>query len=160
MENWSWKEGSHFKHLDANKVHEEGLKIYEEYGNLKGKTIVDWAREHKDSEYHKGLEWDDSIAGEAFRVIQAGQITNNIILNDYTDKDNATNIKTTIPINTRAFYNVEKGKGQEPVQVIMKDKGKYESLKQEALNRFLSLKKQYQFIVELKPIFDAIDELF
>ncbi len=160
MENWIWRDASRFKHLDANKVHEEGLEIYKEFGNIEGQTVVNWAREHKDSEYYKGLEWNDTVAGEAFRVIQARQITSGIILNDYTDKDNATDTKVTIPVNTRAFYNVERGKGYEPVEIIMKNEDKYESLKQEALNRFLSLKKQYQFIVELKPIFDAIDKLF
>lgn len=161
MKSWGWKDGSFYKHLDANKVHEEGMTIYKECGNIEGQTIVNWAREHKDSEYYKGLEWDDSIAGENYRVIQARQITSNVIVQDLKDENtNSLSVDSTIPVNTRAFYNVTRGDGYEPVEVIMKDEDKYESLKQEAYKKFLELKKSYQFIVELKPIFDAIDKVF
>jgi hypothetical protein len=43
-------------------------------GKFGRQDMVDYARKHKDSELHPCFEWDDRIAGEKYRLEQAGHI--------------------------------------------------------------------------------------
>lgn len=68
---YSFKSGAHIiKGVDAQTVGETLESITEKHGALTPKTVVDEARP-TDAPLHPIFEWDDGIAGEAYRREQA-----------------------------------------------------------------------------------------
>jgi hypothetical protein len=52
----------------------ELLKLKNQDGVINPAGAVEWARKHQKSNLHAALEWDDSIAGERWRVFQVRQL--------------------------------------------------------------------------------------
>lgn len=61
------------------------LEIRRQAGALTPKAVVDAARP-EDHPLHSQFEWDDAVAGEAYRISQAGELIRSVKLR-YTDKD-------------------------------------------------------------------------
>jgi hypothetical protein len=58
----------------TNAIADELLALKSETGVINPAGAVAWARENKKSTLHANLEWDDSIAGERWRVSQVRQL--------------------------------------------------------------------------------------
>jgi hypothetical protein len=43
-------------------------------GRVRARDVVEWARAHPDSALHSRLEWDDTRAGEQWRLVQARRL--------------------------------------------------------------------------------------
>ena len=54
----------------TNAIADELLALKSETGVINPAAAVAWARENKKSMLHANLEWDDSVAGERWRVLQ------------------------------------------------------------------------------------------
>ena len=55
-------------------IETELVALTDSEGFIKPRTVVEWARENKDSEVYKHLEWDDAKAAEAHRIDQARRL--------------------------------------------------------------------------------------
>lgn len=70
---YQFREGARVKGVEAQVVGEEIARILERDGKLETTTIVDEARP-KNAPLHPAFEWDNSIAGEQWRLQQARQL--------------------------------------------------------------------------------------
>lgn len=58
----------------TNAIADELLALKSESGVVNPAAAVEWARKNKKSTLHANLEWDNSIAGERWRVSQVRQL--------------------------------------------------------------------------------------
>lgn len=141
---------------DANKVGKE-LRDIEKGEALTNKSVLDYARKNKDSELNKCFEWDDKIAGEKYRLVQASTIMCSISI-----VSEETQIETT-----RFLLNVKSEKDGvrqfKSISKILENDSEYEQIKTRAKNEFLNCKEKYEKTLKLedlkKIIFDISKEL-
>lgn len=144
--NYKWKAAG-FK-ANADKVGKELEKI-EKTGELTNVNILEYARKNKKSELNKCFEWDNTIAGEKFRLFQANQILQSISIVVKEEPEETTkafvNIRTKE--ETKVFKNI--------VSVLQNDE-EYSQLKAKAERDFISYKEKYNKILKLKDLKDII----
>ena len=132
---------------DANKVGEE-LRIIEEREELTREKVVEYAKDEK-SELHKCFEWDDKIAGEKFRLVQATNVLTSISI-VYEEEPKRT---------TRLFVNIknddEKREYKNIVSVLENDR-EYQQLLDKAERDFISYKTKYNDLVKLNDLKNII----
>lgn len=140
-----WKEGyGFFNKADANKVAQEIRSIGE---NATTQQIVDKARDES-TELHKCFEWDDAIAGEKYRLVQARHVVCQLVIKEDTVPTNRPEV--------RFFYKPEKSDGYKPTQVIVKKEDEYQKLLVQAWSELQAFKVKYSMLSELQEIFELI----
>lgn len=142
MEVISWKH-TYFK-ADAKKAYDEINALKE----VTAENVVNLAR-NENSEIHNDFEWNDSIAGEKYRLIQAGHMIRSFVIeNKETNRE---------PI--RAFEISTTPTVYKPIQIIIKHEDEYQNLLKRAKAEFKSMRKRYETLSELENVFSAIDDL-
>lgn len=76
--------------------------IYDSRGHLTPRLVVDEARP-KDHPLHSHFEWDNNIAGEQYRIVQAREMIQSVYRVVYTEPDNPEEGPTH---RVRAFHSV------------------------------------------------------
>lgn len=70
-----WRNGSFYRHLDAEKIRAELDPYRTGLGrSLVPRDVLNWAKEHPESETYKRFEWDDTKAADNYRMQQASQL--------------------------------------------------------------------------------------
>ena len=145
---YNWKNKGFFS-ADAQTAGE----VCEELNNtvgLSADTLLEASRP-EDAPLHNEFEWDDEIAADQFRHIQAGNIIRNL----------EVVIEEQEP--TRAFVTIERqvahSSSYEPTAVILSDKDKRKQLLKEALIELSWFKRKYKGLKELAAVFEAIDKV-
>jgi len=94
----------------------ELMKVRQDYGQLTRENVVDAARspEHP---LHSRFEWDDAVAGEHWRLHQAGELIRSVRLT-YKDADEHSPGRSV-----RAFHAVPSKSGHvfDPVEEVVED---------------------------------------
>lgn len=117
-------------------------------GELLAKDVVEESRPQA-AVLHKCFEWDDAVAAERFREVQAGQIIRNItVVRD--EKDGG-------PAEVRAFVSVQKS--YQPIQVVISDQEKMAELLSSALRELRAFQVKYNALSELADVFHAIQSV-
>ena len=150
------KWGNHSFKGDAKKVYLEIRSIGDE---VKPEQMVNYAKEHTDSELHKCFTWDNDIAADKWRLEEARLIHRNLMI-EYKKEDD----KNAKPVQVRATYRTDTSPsaGYKPTVVIMKSPDEYAGLLYVAKTELKAFQRKYSIlsnISELKPIFDLIDGL-
>lgn len=142
MEIVSWKIEGLFK---AN-----AQKVYEEIGDtsISPEEVLEKARNEK-SELHKCFEWDDSTAAEKFRLQQARQIIQLLVI--------VPQKKTDEPV--RVFSITSQRNTYQPTRLFLQQPDEYQILLKKAKIELAEFKKRYKTLSELEEIFKCIDEL-
>lgn len=153
-ERYKWKseyEGL-YRGKDAQKVGEEIKSLSGKDGDkpVKPQEIVEYARNNKASELYKCFEWNDSLAAERYRLVQARNVVNSIIYVVETVEEGKE------PQKVKVFMQTEYGSGYQPTEVIVKNEDKYQKLLQQAYKDLKVFKERYYMLTELKEIFDLI----
>lgn len=144
----SWKIGGLFK-ADACEVAKE---IYSMGDSVKPADLVEFAR-NPESELHKCFEWDDSVAGEKYRELQASKVLRLLVV---TKKP----VEQEAPKQYRLFVNTGDNSGDyKPLTLVMRNQTEYESLLETARQELQAFKKKYSMLTELAEIFKEIDLL-
>ena len=140
---YKFKQGARIK-TDAQIAGAE-LERLEADGNLTAKALVDASRP-AEAPLHKEFEWDDSIAAESYREMQARHIINSIeIVREERE-----------PV--RAFFNIERTDSQyHHVDVIMRQEDSRQKLLMSALAELKAFERKYAQLTELAAVFEAID---
>lgn len=113
---------------------------YQKHGELTPQIVVDEARP-KNSPLHNRFEWDDKVAGEAYRRVQAAELIRSVRI---TFADERTGERKSI----RAFHSVreagdaERG-GYAPTEEIVQDELATKILKQAFKREIADLKRKY-----------------
>ena len=104
---------------------------------------------NENTELHKCFEWDDAIASEKYRLIQARDVIRFLVIEEET-------VPTDRP-EVRLMYKTDNATGYKPIKVIMQDKTEYEKLLERAWAELRAFKAKYAMLTELEEIFSLID---
>lgn len=88
-------------------IRDELERIYETNGVLTPEAVVDDARPD-DAPLHSHFEWDDALAGEQYRLVQARHLIRTVTVE-------APSSALRVPQQVRMFHNVS---GDEPGQYV------------------------------------------
>ena len=151
-----------------NKYKANAEEAYAEIKSLEVITpqnVVDLAR-NEDSVIHNDFEWDDSIAGEKFRCIQAKDMIRSFILVKEEPKTNPDNknivyeIPELYPVeHLRALHTTSKPHEYAPVEYFVENQDEYRILLNRAIAELEAFKRKYSMIAELEDVFNAINNL-
>lgn len=148
---YSWKY-SNFKG-DAEKVGKE-LESIEVLGELNSKSVLQYAEENVDSELYKCFEWDNEIAGEKYRLMQANQVLCSIsieIKEEPLKKQRIyVNVKSSTT-NVKQFKNINE---------VLKNDDEYRQLIEKAKKELQSYKEKYETLVNKEDLKDVIFEIY
>lgn len=129
------------------------LKRLTKDGVIQPADVVKAASNPKSAMHHL-FTWDDSKAAHEYRLYQARQI-----LRTYVVVEDAPT-KTTV----RAFVSLrpdrhKEGGGYRHIADVLSDEQLYQQMLRDSLQEIRGLQVKYQRIRELRPVFDAADEV-
>lgn len=146
MERICWSvEGLHKG--DAQKCYDECQTLAE----VTPENVLNMARSKK-TELHKCFEWDDSIASEKYRLIQAREIIRHFVIMPPEEKAEETP-------KVRSYQVTTKRNVYEPTRVILQKPDEYMALLKKAKAELEAFKRRYKTLTELEELFEIIDEL-
>ena len=128
-------------------------KCYRECQTLSEITpenVLNLARDEK-TELHKCFEFDDAIAGEKYRLIQARDIIRHFVIKHTNEKGEEQNIRT--------FQITTETNRYESTIVILKNPDEYAALLSRAKDELRNVKRRNKTLSELEEVFEAIDKL-
>lgn len=116
--------------------------IYQAHGTLTPRLVVDVAR---DAEHplHGRFEWDDAVAGEKYREVQAGELIRSVKVK-YTPKGSDEEHEV------RAFHAVPRPDGSTyvPVEEVAEDDFSRELLLRQAEREWKAMRRRYAHLDE------------
>ena len=128
-------------------------KCYRECETLSEVTpenVLDKARDDS-TELHKCFEWDNSIAGEKYRLIQARDVIRHFVIEYKKDEEEPQKIRTYQISTTTNQYK--------PTRVILQNPDEYSALLERAKDELRDIQRRYNTLAELEEVFAAIDAL-
>lgn len=132
--------------ITAEEAHKEISKLSE----VTPHNIVELAKD-ENSPLHNEFEWNDTIAGDKYREIQARDMLRCIIVHEENKDDKPTEIRAWVSTTEKCVYD--------RIEAVVSNETEYENLLKTALKELESFKKKYHSLKELKPIFEAMKEL-
>ena len=132
----------------------DDLKDKSEDKRLHEEAIVDFARPDE-SPLHDEFEWDDTIAGAKFRLVQAGCLIRRV---------HVTIQKPTggEAVSVRAYVSLAsdriEGGGYRPILEVMTDEQRYQEMLATALAELENFQRRFRELKELSPILQTIDK--
>lgn len=141
---WRREVAGIYKGIDAQTVADEINEIGEE---VTPEKVLEAARDGG-TELHKCFTWDDTIAAEKYRLIEARNILRFLVREQPVDDERP-------PIRT--FYKAAPGEGYKSTErVFMKNVDEYQALLARAMMELKAFKAKYSMLEELQEIFDMI----
>lgn len=142
-----WKEGFGSLHgnADPQKVASEIIAIGD---SATPDEIVNAARDES-TELHKCFEWDNDVAADKYRIIQAREVVRHLVIQEQE-----------VPLDRpeiRVFFKPKKVDGYEHVRHIVRNDDSYENLLKQAWAELQAFKRKYSCLKELQEILDLID---
>lgn len=144
-----WSLNNIFK-ADPTKCYEEICEIGDE---VKPEQVVAKAKD-KDSELHKCFDWNDTSAAEKYRLFQAKQVINHLIVikRDVEEPEKE-------PVQFRVMLKNEKSydSGYKQTIVMVRDEDEYRKMLEQAYAELKAFKKKYACLSELSYILAMIE---
>ena len=131
----------------------DATKCYQECQTLSEVTpenVLNLARDES-TELHKCFEFDDAVAGEKYRLIQARDIIRHFVIKHTDEKGKEQNIRTFQITTETNHYELTK--------IIMRNPDEYAALLSRAKEELRNIKRRYKTLSELEEVFEAIDRL-
>ena len=142
----------------------EVCKSLEKDGKVIPKDLVDASRP-QDAPLHKEFEWDDKVASEKYREVQAGYIIRSVAIKITSVDSEVTKMNVTVTEKSqpsvRFYHAIEKdGEGYENVENINDDEEKRSKLYKNCLKDIEAFKEKYWTLRSaLEPLFQVMDEI-
>lgn len=130
---------------DAQKCAEEIMTLGDK---ITPDEVLEKARD-ENTELHKCFEWDDNVAAEKFRKIQARDVIRFIVIKEEEKPEDRPQIKV--------FHVTEKTGGYKPIEFIVKHEDEYKALLERAWAELRAFKAKYSMLEELREIMELID---
>lgn len=143
---YSWTISGFFK-VDANEVGKELEKLGD---NLTPDNVLEVAKDESNV-MHNMFEWDDTVAGQKYRLWQARNIISNIRVNIISDDSQKRKI--------RAFVTTKKETVFEPIEKVVKDTDRYAILLNNAYRELNYIKYKYDTLAEIQELLRNIPEI-
>lgn len=146
--------GAQFVPSKAKIYGQELFRLSKEYDGLTPETVVDEASK-KNSPIHEYFEWDDGIAAGRWRLFQARNLLNHLLIIKKVNGEDREikgffNVNVSDSTNGKARYMT--------VFSIAKNEDFRGQVIQQALEEIESWKQRYEDYKELSLIFGAIEE--
>lgn len=119
-------------------------KELEANGNLSAKALVDASRD-EDAPLHDMFEWDDSIAAEKYREVQAAKIIRSIVV-----------VMEDKPLSYRQFSSIAP-KTYVSTKTAVSSERTRDILLRAAKSELEAFKSKYRTLTEFADLFEAID---
>ena len=149
MERITWAiEGLHKG--DAQKCYDECQTLNE----VTPENVLEKAR-NEETELHKCFEWDNDVASEKYRLIQAREIIRHFVI---VTPEASEDEETPAP-KIRSYQITTVTNKYEPTRVFLQKPDEYKALLQRAKNELEAFKQRYKMLAELEEIFNDIDRL-
>jgi len=129
----------------TNNIGDELLALKDSAGKINPTDAVKWAREHTKSHLHAELEWDDSVAGERYRVWQVRSLISVHIVDA-----NGGRQFVSLSIDRRDG-------GYRPVADVMANTSLRAIMLSDALADLDRIRNKYQNLQELEKVWAARD---
>lgn len=142
----TWRADSYYT-ADAQKVYNEIVEIGE-YATPQ--EIVEKAK-GETTELHKCFEWDNDIAAEKYRIVQARKIVQSLVF-----KRTEKQIQENKP-EIRVIHKPVGAIGYKPLEFIVQKQDEYERLLEAARRELHAFKVKYQHLSELDEIMELIN---
>ena len=154
MREYSWKNpGANYCSADAQLVGEE-LEKLEFAGELTSEEVLEFAKNNPESETYKCFEWDNTVAGEKYRRIQASNLLSSIAVTIKEEPKETqrvyVSVKTSLD-DTRKFKNIKE---------VLKNDEEYQQLVDRAKLEFINCKEKYEALLEKEDLKEVIFELY
>ena len=129
----------------------DAQRVADEIGenSITPEQVLEKARNDENSELHKCFEWNDGIAAEKYRLIQARKIIINLA---YVPKE-----KTDEPV--RCFQITREKSVYMPTKQFLVNNDEYQDLLKRAKVELESFKRRYATLSELEIVFEAIESI-
>ena len=150
-----WRDECEFKNLaDAELVQDEIdlLASQDADGKCKNQALVDFARQNPSSETHKCMEWNDTVAGEKYRLHQAARIKNGIrtiVISQATEKIEREESQAIEVVTNHALPTP--GEGHKNIEIILKNKADTLALEREMYNSLRQYASSFKTRFALTP---------
>lgn len=162
-----WKDDaySEYKKLNAQQIYDEmrnlGKSLGMSFEQVPPQKMVDFARNNPQSEWYKVFEWDDSIAAEAYRRRQYGNVKGSIITFEIKNPQVEVLDKKENPMPIPLYINPRHKEVNNPVptEIVMMEPELRKSTLEQALKELNAFKAKYHFLKELSKVFEAINEV-
>lgn len=125
-------------------------RLEELHGRLVPRVIVDAARDPR-SPLHSFFEWNDSVAAEKYRLLQAAHLVQHVKVTVETP--------TMEPREVRAYYAPYKGQGYISIQRVLSDEDMRRQLLAQAQADLEVFQRRYEALQELDVVFGAINKV-
>lgn len=133
---------------DAQKCYDECQTLNE----VTPENVLNKARD-AETELHKCFEWDNTVAGEKYRLIQARDIIRHFVI--VTPEKN----EDEEPIKVRSYQVTTQRNVYEPTRFFLQKPDEYAALLERAKAELENFKRRYQTLVELEEVIESIDRL-
>lgn len=120
------------------------------HGRLVPRVIVDAARD-RHSPLHGFFEWNDSVAAEKYRILQATMLVRHVRV-----VIEAPNME---PREVRAYHSPYPGQGYIRIERVLSDADMRQQLLAQAREDLEAFKRRYEDLRELDQVFSAIDTM-
>ena len=120
------------------------------------------AAKAKRNPLHKCFEWDDTVAGEKYRVQQAGYLIRSLTVTFTTEPKGNEEPKA---ITVRPYVSLGRGAGNDetstylPIEEVANDEDKHNQLVRKVWNQLLVLQQRYETLHEFKAVWGALDQI-
>ena len=148
MKKYSWKTAGYS--ANAQKVGEELENIEE----LTNKNVLEYAKKNVNSELYKCFEWNDSIASEKYRLIQASNIISSISLVIQEEPKKTQKIYYSIKTQER---NISKFKN---IKDILEDDEEYYALCNKAKQELENCKDKYEELIKKEDLKEIVFSIY
>lgn len=148
MKKYSWKAVG----FSANpqKVGEELEKIEE----ITNRNVLEYARANTKSELHKCFEWNDEIASEKFRLIQATRIIGSISFVIQEEPMQKQKVYYSIKAEEKDVCKFKN------IKSILEDDKEYQALCDKAKRELESCKNNYNDLIKKQDLKDIVFEIY
>ena len=152
-----WAEGYRIG-VDAAAAHAEFQRLKRTHGNLTNEAIVEAARDES-SPLHNAFEWNDSIAGQRYRLTQAGEMKRALVfVHRREDEKREHVVRAWVPVHRLDDGDKErKVNTWVPFDEAMADPALRKEVLDRALAEAQAWRARYQDLVELSNVFSALD---
>ena len=132
---------------DPEKAYAEIMTLDE----ITSENVVELARSES-SVLHDEFEWDDAIAGDKWRNHQARLLIDNLVIE-------VEEPETKEPMQVRVLHTTPDRHDYKPIEFFVKNVDEHQKLLNQAKRELESFKKKYYSLVELTPVFEAINAI-
>ena len=148
--------------VSAQDAAEELRTIEKKRGEVTAENVLDSSRPDG-AVLHDCFEWDDSVAGEKWRLKQSSDLIGNIVRVSIPEAADEGEKKTETRFFVNARDRYEEGittKGAfVTIDTALTDKEIYQNVLKNAIRELNSFRKKYSMLKELSAVFEEIEKI-